>query len=242
MLGTNMLCELPALDYDYKEFAPYMSEEQLRVHHGKQHRMHVDGANKIITQLGRSRPKEPLVDSAIKVTLEELCFHISAHLLHSLFWGNLSPERTGGGKPNGRLTDALTKGFGDVERFKKEFAKAAIGKECSGWVALSYSRKNRRPVIVQFEKYDGRVCPMRSILMVIDVFDHAYQVDYKNDRVGFVKAFFHLLNWNAVNRRLEHLGRMRGRGNTGPHHKEGRRRCLQSGTARDNGSSRIKGE
>ena len=192
---------LPQLPYDYKDLAPYMSEEQLRIHHSKHHQAYVNGANAILQRLDKARKENAEID--IKSTLKELSFNIGGHLLHSLFWGNLAPPSKGGGKPSGVLGDVLDKEFGSFERFKKEFSQTAVSVEGSGWAALTLCKQTGRPIIMQIEKHNANVYPMFRILMVLDVFEHAYYIDYKNDRAKFVEAFWNIVNWEEVNKRLE---------------------------------------
>jgi Fe-Mn family superoxide dismutase len=192
---------LAKLAYDYKDLMPHMSEEQLRIHHSKHHQAYVNGANTILQKLDKARSENADLD--IKSTLKELSFNIGGHLLHSLFWGNLAPPSKGGGKPVGVLGDALDKEFGSFERFKKEFTQAAVSVEGSGWAALTFCRQTNRPIIMQIEKHNTNVYPMFRILMVLDVFEHAYYIDYKNERAKFVEAFWNIVNWDAVNKRLE---------------------------------------
>jgi len=192
---------LPKLEYDYKDLAPYMSEEQLKIHHSKHHQAYVNGANTILQKLDNARKEGTDLD--IKSTLKELSFNIGGHLLHSLFWGNLAPPSKGGGKPFGALADALQKEFGSFERFKKEFTTAAISVEGSGWAALTFCKQTNRPIIMQIEKHNMNVYPMFRILMILDVFEHAYYIDYKNERAKFVEAFWNIVNWDSINKRLE---------------------------------------
>ena len=201
MSETNTFYELPKLEYDTKELAPYMSEEQLRIHHDKHHLAYVNGANGILQKLDKARTDNTDLD--MKAALKELSFNIGGHLLHSLFWGNLAPEGKGGPGPEGRLAAVLGKEFGSVDRFKRELTQAAVTTEGSGWAALTYCRKTARPLIMQIEKHNANVYPMFAILMVVDVFEHAYYLDYRNDRAKFVDAFFHIVDWNAVGKRLE---------------------------------------
>ncbi|MBX5326532.1 MAG: superoxide dismutase [Candidatus Bathyarchaeia archaeon] len=196
---------LPKLSYDYKDLAPYMSEEQLRIHHSKHHQAYVNGANAILERMDKARKDG--VDFDVKATLKELSWNIGGHLLHSLFWINLAPSGKGGGKPGGRLADALVKEFGSLERFKKEFTTAAVSVEGSGWAALTLCRQTNRPLIMQVEKHNMNVYPAFRILMVLDVFEHAYYIDYKNDRAKFVEAFWSIVNWDTVNKRLEEATR-----------------------------------
>ncbi|MEM2902485.1 MAG: superoxide dismutase [Candidatus Bathyarchaeia archaeon] len=194
---------LPELPYDYRDLEPYMSEEQLKIHHGKHHQAYVNGANALLQRLDKARAEN--VDIDVKSTLKELSWNIGGHLLHSLFWENLKPPAGGSGKPVGTLDDYLKREFGSFERFKKEFTQAALSVEGSGWAALSYCRQTSRPIIMQVEKHNTNVYPMFGILLVLDVFEHAYYIDYKNDRAKFVEAFWSIVNWDEVNKRLEAL-------------------------------------
>jgi Fe-Mn family superoxide dismutase len=192
---------LPKLPYDYKDLIPHMSEEQLRIHHTKHHQAYVNGANALLEKLDKARKEGTDLD--IKSTLKELSWNIGGHILHSLFWGNLAPPSKAAGKPSGVLNNALTKEFGSFERFKKEFTQAAVSVEGSGWAALTLCRQTGRPIIMQIEKHNTNVYPTFRILMVLDVFEHAYYIDYKNERAKFVDAFWNIVNWNEINKRLE---------------------------------------
>jgi Fe-Mn family superoxide dismutase len=194
---------LPQLPYRYDELQPYVSQEQLTLHHQKHHQAYVTGANAILERLDKARKEG--ADFDVKATLKELSFHIGGHLLHSLFWANLAPAAKGGGKPTGTLGTAIEKEFASLDRFKREFSLAAISVEGSGWAALSFCRQTDRPIIMQIEKHNTNVYPMFTILMVIDVWEHAYYLDYKNERAKFVDAFWNVVNWDEVNRRLEKI-------------------------------------
>jgi Fe-Mn family superoxide dismutase len=160
----------------------------------------VTGANAIFERLDKGRKEGS--DFDVKATLKELSFHIGGHLLHSLFWANLATPGKGGGKPSGNLGAALEKEFGGFDRFRREFSLAAISVEGSGWAALSLCRETNRPIVMQIEKHNTNVYPMFTILMVIDVWEHAYYLDYKNERAKFVDAFWNIVNWDEVDKRL----------------------------------------
>jgi len=193
---------LPKLPYGYKDLEPHISEQQLTIHHQKHHQAYVNGANAILERLDKARKDGADVDA--KAPLKELSWNIGGHLLHSLFWSNLAPAGKGvGGKPSGTLADRIDKEFGGFERFKKEFTQAAVSVEGSGWAALTLCRQTHRPIIMQVEKHNTNVYPAFRILMVLDVFEHAYYIDYKNDRAKFVEAFWNIVNWNEVSKRLE---------------------------------------
>ena len=193
---------LPQLPYGYKDLEPHISEQQLTIHHQKHHNAYVTGANNILQKLDKARKENTDVD--VKSTLKELSFNIGGHLLHSLFWGNLVPSaKGGGGKPSGVLAEWIDKEFGSFERFKKEFSQAATSVEGSGWAALTLCRQTNRLMIMQVEKHNTNVYPMFRIVMVLDVFEHAYYIDYKNDRAKFVENFWNIVNWSEVSKRLE---------------------------------------
>ena len=194
---------LPQLLYGYDQLQPYISQKQLTLHHQKHHQAYVNSANAILERLDKARKEG--ADFDVKATLKELSFHIGGHLLHSLFWPNMAPSGKGGGNPTGALGTALEKEFGSFERFKKEFSLAATSVEGSGWAALSFCRQTNRPIIMQIEKHNTNVYPMFTILMVIDVWEHAYYLDYKTERAKFVDAFWNIVNWGEVNKRLEKI-------------------------------------
>ena len=192
---------LPQLPYGYGDLQPYISEEQLRIHHSKHHQAYVNGANAIIQRLDKARRED--LDLDVKAALKELSWNVAGHLLHSLFWENLAPPKSGGGEPGGKLADKIFEDFGSFERFKKEFSQTAVSVEGSGWAALTVCRQTGRLMLMQVEKHNVNVYPAFPILMVLDVFEHAYYIDYKNDRGKFVEAFWNIVNWDSVGKRLE---------------------------------------
>ncbi len=192
---------LPDLPYAYNALEPFVSEAQLRLHHDKHHAAYVNGANAILDRLEKARQAGSDVD--MKATLKELSFQAGGHLLHSLFWKNLAPAAKAGKEPGGILGDVIAKEFGSFQRFKKEFSAAAASTEGSGWAALAWCEMTDRPLIMQIEKHNVNVYPGFRILMVLDVWEHAYYLDYKNERPKFVEAFWSIVNWEVVERRLE---------------------------------------
>ena len=203
-METAKMYKLPKLEYDYNALEPVISEDLLRLHHDKHHASYVNGANTIIEKMNKARADKADFDT--KATFKELSFHIGGHLLHSLFWENLAPPgKGGGGNPSGKIVEVIEEEFGTFERFKKVFSQTASSIEGSGWAALTVCKKTDRPIIMQVEKHNTNVYPMFSILMVLDVWEHAYYLDYQNDRGKFVEAFWDIVNWAEVNKRLEDL-------------------------------------
>jgi Fe-Mn family superoxide dismutase len=199
-MEAGRIYTLPKLPYGYKALAPYISEEQLTLHHQKHHQAYVTGANAILDRLDKARKENADLD--MKSTLKELSFHIGGYRLHNLFWENLAPAGSGGGVPRGELGQAIDAGFGKFERFKKEFTQAASGVEGSGWAVLTYCMNTGRLLIMQLEKHNVNVIPGYRILMALDVWEHAYYLDYKNDRAKFIEAFWSLVHWEEVNSRF----------------------------------------
>jgi Fe-Mn family superoxide dismutase len=192
---------LPQLSYDYDALAPYISEQQLRLHHDKHHQGYVNGANADFQKLDKARQENAEVD--MKALLKDLSFNVGGHMLHSTFWENMAPAgKGGGGQPGGAVADMINMGFGSFERFKKEFTTAASTTEGSGWAALAVHPCIARPLIMQIEKHNVNIYPNFQILMVIDVWEHAYYVDYKNERAKFIEAFWNIVNWDKVNKNL----------------------------------------
>jgi Fe-Mn family superoxide dismutase len=193
---------LPTLPYEYSALAPYISEEQLKLHHLKHHQAYVTGANAVLEKLNKARKDN--VDLDLKATLKELSFHIGGYRLHNRFWENLAPAgKGGGGVPGEGLAKAIDSEFGKFERFRKEFTQTATSVEGSGWAILTYCEKTQRPLILQFEKHNVNIIPGYEILMVLDVWEHAYYLDYKNDRAKFVDSFWNIVNWDMVSKRFE---------------------------------------
>ena len=192
---------LPDLPYAYNALEPFISEAQLKLHHDKHHAAYVNGANAILERLDKARQAGTDID--MKATLKELSFNVGGHTLHRLFWSNMAPTAKASKEPGGALADALKNEFGSFERFKKEFSQAATTTEGSGWGALAFCDQTYRPVIMQIEKHNVNVSPQERILLVLDVWEHAYYLDYKNERAKFVEAFWNIVNWDEVNKRLE---------------------------------------
>lgn len=193
--------ELPALPYGFNDLAPVMSEEQLMIHYQKHHQAYVNGANAILQKLDQARVDKADLD--MKAALKELSFNIGGHWLHSLFWANLKFRGDSDNLPNSALAMAISKDFGSLERFKKEFSQTAQSVEGSGWAALVFCKETNRLLLMQIEKHNVNIFPELKIVLVLDVFEHAYYLDYKNDRAKYIENFWQIVNWDEVGKRLE---------------------------------------
>jgi Fe-Mn family superoxide dismutase len=202
MNAKNKFYELPELPYAYNALAPSMSEEQLRLHHDKHHAAYVNGANALLESLDKARKESSDVDYG--TVAKQLTFNTAGHALHSMFWKNLRAFRDDN-KPEETIETALNEEFGSFARFKKEFSSVAVKTEGSGWAVLTYCLMTKRPIIMQVEKHQVNANPRRPVIMVLDVWEHAYYVDYRNDRAKYVENFWNIVNWDEVGKRLENL-------------------------------------
>lgn len=203
-MPDNKLYTLPDLTYSYGGLAPFISEEQLQIHHQKHHQAYVNGANDLLQKIENARKEG--TDLEMKSVLKNLSFNVGGHILHNLFWKNIAPAGNGGGgEPDDHLGKVLKEEFGTIKRFKKEFYQTALSTEGSGWGALVYCRMTRRPLLMQIEKHNVNIYPSFGILLVLDVWEHAYYLDYKNERAKFVEAFWNIVNWDEIGRRLKSL-------------------------------------
>lgn len=196
----NQFYSLPSLAYGYGELWPVMSEEQLKIHHQKHHNAYVIAANSSLEKFDKARQENTALD--YKAELKSLSFNVGGHILHSMFWQNITPKNQGGGKIKGAISLKINNDFGSFERFKNEFTAAASSVEGSGWGALIYYPETDRLMCSQIEKHNFLFIPGAKILLVIDVFEHAYYLDYRNERGKFIEAFWDIVNWEEVNRRF----------------------------------------
>jgi len=204
MQMEKKLYEWPKLSYGYKDFVLALGYKGDFIrNYFLNYNCYNNDANVILENLNKVRQQNSDID--LKSTLKSLSFNIGGHVLHSLFWPNLDPVGKGGGKPGGVIGDVLEKEFGSFDRFKKEFTQVAMSVEGSGWAALTYCRQTNRPLIMQIEKHNTNIYPMFRILMVLDVWEHAYYLDHQNERDKFVDTFWNIVNWDSVNKRLEDL-------------------------------------
>ncbi len=197
------LYTLPKLPYDFKDLEPYISEGQLNIHYTKHHQAYVNKANSLVQQLDESRMKGTEVD--FKAIAKELSFNLGGHLLHSLFWENMAPAGEGKRQPTGPLSESIDRQYGGFDRFRKEFSQIASTAEGSAWAALSVCRETGRLTLFQIEKHNVNIAPAYSLILVLDVWEHAYYLDYRNERPKFIEAFWNIVDWDEVGRRFSEI-------------------------------------
>lgn len=190
---------LPDLPYDYKALEPIISAEIMQLHHSKHHATYVNNLN-----VAEEKMKEAVAkgDANAQIALAPaIKFNGGGHLNHSIFWANLSPC---GGKPDGVLIKQIEKDFGSLEEMKKRLSESTVGIQGSGWGWLGYDQKTKSLRIATCANQDPLQATTGLIpLFGIDVWEHAYYLQYKNVRPDYVKAIFDIVNWNDVNSRFK---------------------------------------
>jgi Fe-Mn family superoxide dismutase len=197
---------LPPLPYGYDALEPLYDEKTLRIHHDKHHAGYVKGLNSTLEKLEAARKAGDY--SSIKALSRDLAFNGSGHVLHTLFWNSMNPAQPG--VPNG-LAEHLAKSFGSVEAAKSQFAAATKAVEGSGWGLLVYEPIADKLFILQAEKHQDLAIWGAVPLLVCDVWEHAYYLQYANDRGTWVDNFMKMANWPFAAARLEGVCRAMGR-------------------------------
>jgi len=197
--------ELPQLPYAYNALEPYIIEEIMRLHHTKHHQAYVNGANAALEKIEKAAKGEIQID--VRAVLRDLSFNLDGHKLHSIFWPNMAPHGKGGGKPGGAIADKINAEFGSLENFKKLFSDAAKTVEGVGWALLLYDPEVDRLVLTQIEKQNLMHLAELPILLAIDVWEHAYYLQYKNDRASYVDNWWNVVNWDDVEQRFSKVRR-----------------------------------
>ncbi len=192
-----MYLELPKLPYAYDALEPVISSKIMELHHKKHHQSYVDGANRAMDKLIKYRKGEIEID--VRATLRDLSFHLNGHELHSLFWNIMRPPRENN-LPLGKILEIIERDYMNFQTFKKEFSEAAKTTEGSGWsIAILY---NGNLHIFTIEKHNLMHIANSKVILALDVWEHAYYLQYQNDRNSYVENWWKLVNWDYVNRIL----------------------------------------
>ena len=186
---------LPELPYAYDALEPHISAEIMELHHSKHHQNYVNGANAALEKLEAAR-KDGSIAAVVTALSKDLAFNLGGHTNHSLLWENLGPN--GGGKPTGALAAAIDADFGSFEEFQKHFAAAALGLQGSGWAVLAYDKIGERLVIEQMTDQQGNLSIDLVPLLLLDMWEHAFYLQYKNVKADYVAAVWNVFNWDEV--------------------------------------------
>lgn len=193
-----MLYQLPELPYAHEALEPYYDEQTVRLHHGAHHQGYVDGLNNAVTKLAKARETDDY--ALIKHWERELAFHGAGHILHCLFWDNMSPPDDS--MPQGALARQIDADFASFAAFKKHFTAATVAVEGSGWGILAFNPYSKKLEIMTAEKHQDLTIWGVTPLLVCDVWEHAYYLKYQNKRAAWIEAWWKLVNWNNVGERF----------------------------------------
>lgn len=196
--GSRHKHSLPDLPYDYGALAPHISAEIMQLHHSKHHAAYVNNLNATEEKYHEALAKG---DVTTQVALQPaLRFNGGGHINHSIFWTNLSPN--GGGEPKGELLEAIKRDFGSFEKFKEKLTAVTVGVPGSGWGWLGFNKEQGRLQIATCANQDPLQGTTGLIpLLGIDVWEHAYYLQYKNVRPDYLKAIWNVINWENVTER-----------------------------------------
>ncbi len=189
---------LPQLSYDYAALEPNISGRIMELHHDKHHLAYVTGANTALEQLEAARDGGDL--SFVNKLQKDLAFNLAGHINHTVFWENLSPD--GGDKPVGELAAAVDDSFGSFDRFRAHFTAAALGIQGSGWAVLAWESLGRKLIIEQLYDHQGNLAAATVPLLLLDMWEHAFYLDYLNVKPDYVKAFWNIVDWENVSNRF----------------------------------------
>ena len=190
---------LPDLGYDYGALEPHISGKIMELHHSKHHAAYVAGVNGALYALEEARAKNEF--GAINKLQKDLAFHLGGHVNHSIFWKNLTPNSEG--RPEGELAAAMEEFFGSFEAFQAHFNAAALGIQGSGWAFLAWDSLGERLIIEQLYDQQGNLAAATVPLLMLDMWEHAFYLDYKNVKGDYVKAFWNIVSWADVATRFE---------------------------------------
>jgi Fe-Mn family superoxide dismutase len=189
---------LPDLPYDYAALEPHISGEIMELHHSKHHKAYVDGANTALEKLAAARESGDF--ATVPMLEKNLAFNLGGHTNHSVFWNNMSPD--GGDRPDGDVAAMIDQAFGSFDGFKGQFEAAGTTIQGSGWAVLAWDSIGQQPLIFQLWDQQGNVPLGLTPLLMLDMWEHAFYLQYKNVKADYVSAWWNVVNWGDVAARL----------------------------------------
>lgn len=189
---------LPELPYDYGALDPHISGKIMELHHSKHHQNYVNGLNTALEKLAAARDADDF--GTINMLEKNLAFNLGGHINHSIFWKNLSPE--GGDKPTGELAAAIDEHFGSFDAYRAQFEQVALGIQGSGWAITAWDTLGQKLVIVQLYDQQSNIPATLVPISQLDMWEHAFYLDYLNVKGDYVKAFWNIVNWADAQERF----------------------------------------
>ncbi len=202
-----MKYELPKLPYTYDAFEPYIDARTMEIHYAKHHQAYVNKLNEALDKHPEiaDKPLDELLanlDAVPEDIRTAVHNHGGGHANHSFFWTVMGAQGAGVGKePEGKIADEIVATFGDVTKFKEEFAKAAAGVFGSGWAWLVIDADGKLAV-TSTSNQDSPLTKHQKPLLCLDVWEHAYYLKYQNKRPDYIEAWWNVVNWSAVNEKF----------------------------------------
>ncbi len=197
---------LPDLPYDYDALAPFISKDIQYLHHDKHHRAYIDNLNKALEKYPEWQEKSigeiikslDQIPEDVRTTVRN---HGGGHYNHSMFWKMMAPKKGTGQEPSGTLLDKIQHTFGDLKTFKEQFSQAAVKIFGSGWEWLVWD--NGEVKMMSTPNQDSPLTQGKIPLLGLDVWEHAYYLQYYNKRPDYVEAWWNVVNWDDVAKRLD---------------------------------------
>ena len=191
--------QLPKLGYRYDALEPGYSAELLELHHTRHHQAYVDGANQTLMDLAEARERREF--RHLNQLQKSLAFNVSGHILHSIFWRNLAPGDAA--QPDTFLSGFIQRAFGDLDALEAQFRAAGAAIQGSGWAALCWDSICETLVVEQMHDHEGNAIRGAVPLLVMDMWEHAFYLQYRHDKQRWIGAFWDLINWRDVSNRLK---------------------------------------
>lgn len=190
---------LPDLPYDYAALEPHISAAIMQLHHDKHHQAYVTGVNSTLEKLAEARENEDF--GPLNGLEKSLAFHLAGHINHTVFWQNMSPD--GGDRPGGELAAAIEDQFGSFEGFRAHFTANALQLQGSGWSVLAWESLGQRLVVQQLYDHQGNLALGTIPVLLLDMWEHAYYLDYQATKADYVTAWWNVAHWADAAARFE---------------------------------------
>ena len=193
--------ELPRLPYNLDALEPYISKDIMDVHYNGHHKGYVTTTNKLVDRF-EGVVKGSTTSYDLQGIIRNMVFNLNGHKLHSLYWNNMAPESKSEGGPGGIVGDMINKQYGNLDRFKQILFETANSLPGTGWTTLNYDVENGNLQLMTYENHFMNQIAELPIVLILDEFEHAYYLQYKNKRADYVDAWWKLINWDDVEKRL----------------------------------------
>ncbi len=200
---------LPQLPYAYDALEPHIDATTMQIHHSRHQQGYVNGLNTAVERMREITNNGQVADAELGELQRDLSFNGGGHLNHTIFFAGMSPD--GGGEPKGQIAQAINDTFGSFQSFKAYFSKAAGGVKGSGWGVLAYEPLGDNLLVFSMGDQDLRQVTGTTMLLGVDVWEHAYYLNYQNRRADYIAAWWNTVNWTAVDQWYQYLRSMTGR-------------------------------